>query len=90
MDGQYHTALQSAQSSLAICPTEIVGSPPVIALSIADIQTFGMKNKNKSSKVQKHIEQVKQEQSRAGKNKEAVSALSTLLNTAFVGCLDLS
>jgi hypothetical protein len=37
------------------------------------LQTFGMKNKNKSSKVQKFIAQVDQQSKMAGKNKEQVS-----------------
>lgn len=32
-----------------------------------------MKNKNKSSKVQKYVQQVQQQQAQAGKNKQEVS-----------------
>ncbi|KAL7418875.1 Translation machinery-associated protein 46 [Cryptotrichosporon argae] len=39
----------------------------------ADDKTFGMKNKNKSTKVQKHIAQVQQQQAQAGKSKEALA-----------------
>lgn len=36
------------------------------------LQTFGMKNKNKSSKVQKHIATVQKQQEQAGKSKSDV------------------
>ena len=39
----------------------------------ANAAAFGMKNKNKSSKVQKFVKQVEQQQAQAGKNKETVS-----------------
>jgi hypothetical protein len=34
---------------------------------------FGLKNKNKSSKVQKYVQQVNKQQAEAGKNKADVS-----------------
>ncbi len=39
-------------------------------------QTFGIKNKNKSSKVQKFIQQVDQQVKMTGKNKEEVRQLT--------------
>ncbi|KAK8845436.1 hypothetical protein IAR55_006149 [Kwoniella newhampshirensis] len=38
--------------------------------AVKDDKTFGMKNKNKSSKVQKHIATVQKQQADAGKNKQ--------------------
>jgi hypothetical protein len=37
------------------------------------LQTFGLKNKNKSSKVKQQINTIKQQQATIGKNKESVS-----------------
>jgi hypothetical protein len=42
--------------------------------ALISVQTFGMKNKNKSSKVQKYVQTVQKQQEQAGKNKEVVSA----------------
>lgn len=38
-----------------------------------------MKNKNKSSKVQKYVQQVQQQQAQAGKNKQEVSKITRLI-----------
>ncbi|WOO86045.1 Translation machinery-associated protein 46 [Vanrija pseudolonga] len=40
---------------------------------VKDDKTFGMKNKNKSSKVQKFVAQVAQQEAQAGKNKETLA-----------------
>ncbi|KAL1404985.1 Translation machinery-associated protein 46 [Vanrija albida] len=40
---------------------------------VKEDKTFGMKNKNKSSKVQKFVAQVAQQEAQAGKNKETVA-----------------
>ncbi|RSH80541.1 uncharacterized protein EHS24_009122 [Apiotrichum porosum] len=45
---------------------------PFVDLAIT-LQTFGMKNKNKSTKVQKYIQEVQKQQSQAGKNKEQLA-----------------
>ncbi|ORY34338.1 putative cytoplasm protein [Naematelia encephala] len=44
--------------------------PPKVA---KEDKTFGMKNKNKSKKVQSYIDTVQKQQSQAGKNKEALA-----------------
>jgi len=43
-----------------------------MAKADTDDQTFGLKNKNKSAKVQQQISVIKQQQAAVGKNKESV------------------
>ncbi|RSH90679.1 hypothetical protein EHS25_001284 [Saitozyma podzolica] len=40
---------------------------------VKDDKTFGMKNKNKSAKVQKYVQTVQQQQAQSGKNKETLA-----------------
>ena len=56
-----------------------------LAVGGADLgQTFGMKNKNKSSKVQKYIATVEKQASAAGKNKQDVRSVLEGLKLALI------
>lgn len=45
---------------------------PTCGCADANLQTFGMKNKNKSAKVQRFVQEVAKQQAQAGKSKQEV------------------